>query len=130
MRTAFILGLFFTISATSALAQQHAPTVAQCQADVALWGATNMETEYNKAETAHTNVGTPNPTNLDKLPLDEIASRQVEMGDCARVDEGNYQQYYDANTFYYGIFASRVISFVKRHGLWDQMKAEDTKGIR
>lgn len=130
MRKVLALGLLLISSAHIVLAQQHAPTVAQCQADAALWGNDHVKAEYISAETAHLKAGTPNPTDIAKLPLDEIVARQNEMGNCFSVDEKNYKRYSEAQAFYTSVFADRVINFVTRHGLWDQLKAEDSKGIR
>jgi hypothetical protein len=122
-----IFGLLFIVSAH---AQEHAPTAAQCQADVAVWGDSSMETEYNKAQTAFVNDNTPNKTDTAKLGVDEIIARQNEMIDCMKVDRPQFNSYLDAMQFYHSVIADRLFDFISRHSLWDQVRLEDAQGKR
>ena len=64
--------LFGLALCASTVAQQHAPLLATCEADVALWYNSHEFTDYNKAQTAFNVDKTPNKTKLNLLPLDEI----------------------------------------------------------
>ncbi|MBZ5698408.1 MAG: hypothetical protein LAN18_07655 [Acidobacteriia bacterium] len=113
-----------------ATGQEHAPTAAQCQADVAVWGDSSLETEYNEAQTTFVNSGTPNKTDVAKLGWDEVTARQNEMITCVKVDRENFAKYLDAMRFYHSVMADRLFNFVTRHNLWSQLKSEDAQGKR
>jgi hypothetical protein len=128
----FMLFSFLILAPMAANAQEHAPTAAQCQADVAVWGDSSMEmeTEYNKAQTAFVNDNTPNKTDTAKLGLDEIIARQGEMANCMKVDRPSFNRYYDTQQFYHSILMDRLFDFIKRHNLMEQVKLEDSRGER
>jgi hypothetical protein len=116
--------------ATSTFAQQHAPTVATCQADVAVWYGAEMATEYNNAETAWVRNVIPNRTEAAKLTIKEVIARQNEMTQCMKVDEEKLELYFSAQDFYHGIHCDRVMRFIDRHGLRGEFQKEDAAGKR
>ena len=124
-----LVAILFTVPA---FAQEikHAPTVEQCRADVALWHNLKIFTEYNSAQTAWASDGVPNRTPTAQLPLSTIQSRLLEMAVCTDVDKPNHATYYETNQFYAGVVHDRYVRFLKRHGLMDQLWAEDAAGER
>jgi hypothetical protein len=130
VRQLLALVFLLAISATSVMAQQHAPTVAQCRADVALWGNGIMVKEYYDAENAHMEDGTPDHTDVARLPVQEVILHRREMGDCASVDAENHVEYYEAARFYATVHSNRIFNFMARHNLWNQFRAEDAQGLR
>jgi hypothetical protein len=123
----FFVILFVVPTATG---QQHAPTAAQCQADVAVWGDSSLRTAYNEAQTAYVTNQTPNKTDVAKLDFQEVNDRQSEMIICTKVDTQNFDKYFDAMGFYHSVLADRLFNFVTRHNLWAQLKSEDAQGMR
>jgi hypothetical protein len=89
-----------------------------------------VHTEYFNAQTAHVKYGTPNKTDLNKLPIDEVVGRINEMGDCQEVDAGNEKKYLETLDFYSEVQKDRVLDFMTRHKLWPQFRAEDARGLR
>jgi hypothetical protein len=110
--------------------EEHAPTVAQCQADLAAWYNAGMYIEYNKAEAARPNFDTPNRSPINKIPLTELSRRRDEMADCFYVDSSRRTEYRDAMNLYDFLRADRFKSFVLRHNLLEQLIREDAAGER
>jgi hypothetical protein len=125
-----IVLLLLMLTAVPAGTQQHAPTVAQCQADAAVWAPPEMQTEYLKAQTAHIKYGTPNETSTNKLPIKEVLARIDEMGDCQKVDHRNWEKFLEIQSFYSNVQTDRVQDFMTRHDLWPQFRSEDAQGKR
>ena len=75
----FSLGLAASLPAFS---QEHAPLLATCEADVALWFSEAEFTDYFDAQTAFFSDKTPNKTKLSLLPIAEVIARHEEMGKC------------------------------------------------
>jgi len=99
------------------LAQEHAPALEQCDADLRLWSA--------------------QASDVDKLPYKEVEAREREMFKCAQsVDSGTQQgfikakSYDSASSLYRGEMGGRLSSFLARHNLVDQFLAEDAQGKR
>jgi hypothetical protein len=91
---------------------QHAPTAAQCQADIAVWKS------QNKAY-------------IDGLPVNTLVSRANELSDCSKVLDGDGSEW--ARTMraaYDQHIENRYVHFIMRHGLGQQMVDEDAKGAR
>lgn len=124
-----ILVFGFALSVNSE-PQQHAPTVAMCRADVALWYNSEMATAYLNAETLHITDNVKNLTPTAKLPLTEVLDRTTEMGDCTRVEEQHSDTYVEAQRLYSTVRGDRVSSFIYRHHLMAQLRREDSEGIR
>jgi hypothetical protein len=91
---------------------EHAPTVAQCQADQRLWFS-EIEGESST------------------LPKYDVLSEwAIEMGECKTVDPANFDKYYNLHGEIDAERALRMMHFIERHGLWTQFKAEDAAGKR
>ena len=91
---------------------EHAPTVAQCQADQRLW-LSQMEPEHQT------------------LPIwSAMAERIAEMDSCGKVDPDHSKEY--ENTCHELEFnlADRFMDFIKRNGMWGQFTAQDKAGKR
>jgi hypothetical protein len=110
------------------VAQEHAPLLATCEADVALWYNTDDFIEYNNAQTAFFNDKTPNKTKLDLLPVTEVISRHEEMSKCWSMTHSEI--YHQADMSYMAIFHDRETDFMVRHNLMRQFRAEDAAGKR
>ena len=123
-----IAGLWLSV-APLVRAQEHAPLLDQCKADLALWYSEEDRTEYLKAEITHNTNGTKNPTDYARLPIKVIDFRIKEMGDCGAVS-GQDEQYYKAEIFYADIRCDRYFHFLARHHLMQQFLIEDEKGTR
>jgi len=92
---------------------KHAPTVAQCQADQRLWLS-----EVEEGDSP-------------RLPKYNVLSEwDREMTDCATVDPNNKWTYYNTGEEIAEMQDTRLVHFVRRHGLWTQFKAEDDAGQR
>jgi hypothetical protein len=128
--TVLFVGLLFFVVAIPCKAQQHAPTVDVCSSDRALWYEVSAATEYIKAETEHMNNGIPNRTPYAKLDLAEVLARVIEMGACYTVDAERSDAYHEAQQFYASVYHDRVVSFISRHHLMEELKREDAQGQR
>jgi len=106
----------------------HAPTAAQCQADMRLW--LEQVKDYDSALIDHVQKGTPNNSDLSRLQVQQLARRTVEMGECAAVDPGNLSVYQDVESGLDSIRKDRYEQFVIRHKLEAQLLREDAAGIR
>jgi hypothetical protein len=124
----FIAGLLL-IAAPLVKAQEHAPLLDQCKADIALWYSDESEVEYRKAENAHRTDGTKNRTDYAKLPIKVLNFRVGELVDCWSVS-GQDDRYFKAARFYGEIREDRYYRFLVRHHLIKQLLTEDEKGIR
>ena len=109
---------------------KHAPTVAQCRADVKLWYNDAEASEYTKAQDALQDDNTPNRTAYVKLAINEVRLRMFEMTDCAQVDDANFSAYHKAHEFYFTIFTDRLFRYMQRHNLFQQVEKEDAEGKR
>jgi hypothetical protein len=93
---------------------EHAPTVAQCQADQRLW--------LSKLEAIPTDTNMPSYTSLLQW--------SPEMDDCQKVDPPNAWKYYNVHGEVADLRAARMIRFLVRHGLYEKFIAEDAAGKR
>jgi hypothetical protein len=103
---------------TASLAGQveHAPTVAQCEADQRLWFA-QIEADAKAGN--------------DTLPtVDVIGAWHTEMHDCEAVDPANRVRYYNTESEIIVEQMLRLQHFVSRHQLHSQFLAEDAAGKR
>jgi len=92
---------------------EHAPTVAQCQADQRLWMADLEEADSKQLPTFHV-----------------LTKWADEMTDCEKVDPDNKWGYYNTLTEIGAEKRTRLVNFLDRHGLWDKFKQEDEAGKR
>jgi hypothetical protein len=111
-------------------AQQHAPTLAVCQADAAVWGNLQAQTDYLNAEADRHKNNAPNRTPLAKLSLKEVVNRADEMRQCEDVDPDQAKTYLDLVGSYNHIYAAHCESFIERHHLLAQLYQEDAAGKR
>lgn len=104
-------GLILTVVMTASLGGQveHAPTVAQCQADQRLW--------LSKIEGGDS-----------ALTFDALANMGREMLACHDVDPPNARDYYNTSCSATAAMATRMSNFIHRHQLWQQLEAEDATG--
>lgn len=103
---------------------QHAPTVAQCQADQRLW-------QSQASEYFHT-AKIPDVKNTVVLNLTaiELLARSMEMSDCYKVDSENVKMYSLTQCTYAQLFSERATNYLKRHDLMKQFFDEDAAGTR
>jgi hypothetical protein len=92
---------------------EHAPTVAQCQADQRLWLSKLESSDLLKDVTHRT--------------LNDWAE---EMAKCKVVDPENHWKYYNTGAEALAEQSSRETGFIIRHGLWQQFVDEDAAGKR
>jgi hypothetical protein len=110
--------------------QEHAPTVAQCQADYVVWYDIAEVTDFYNAETEFIRNKVPNRTVLNKLPIETVLQRAAEMGVCRRVDSVQKSNYDDAAALYHGIELARMSDFIERHNLFNKFVLDDKFGLR
>jgi hypothetical protein len=107
-----LITLAVTVLATSLVGQvEHAPTVAQCQADQRLW----IDEIENRG------------THLKYVTIDGWL---LEMGDCDKVDPKNHSNYHSTEAEIVAEEALRMEGFIQRHSLWNKFIAEDSAGTR
>lgn len=106
----------------------HAPPVAQCQADMRLW--LEQVSDYSGALIDHVQKGTPNNSDISRLQIPQLAKRIVEMGECGAVDPPNLSAYQDVESELESARKDRYEQFVVRHKLESQLLREDAAGIR
>jgi hypothetical protein len=94
---------------------EHAPTVAQCQADQRLW--------LSKLE------DNP-PHGIDDVTYGTLIAWMREMSQCMEVDPSNRHGYFNTIAEAEGGKRWRLEDFLKRHNLWEQFKQEDAEGKR
>jgi hypothetical protein len=109
MKRLLVLGLVLTASLTGQV--EHAPTVAQCQADQRLW--------FSKIEDGNST-----------LTFDALANMEREMIACHDVDPPNARDYYNTSCSATAAMAARMSKFIQRHRLWSQFEAEDAAAKR
>ena len=114
MKNRFLLILACFLCSVSVYSQvEHAPTVAQCQADQRLW--------FSKIEEGDS----------PRLPTyDVLAQWDSEMTDCLKVDPSNTIRYYNTGGEIDAITEMRLEHFLLRHQLWQEFMAEDAAGKR
>jgi hypothetical protein len=113
MKRLVLAGLVLTASLVGQDVQ-HAPTVAQCQADQRLWLSKIEDTD-----------------NASALPTFDVLSKwQREMSDCKTVDPSEELKYYNTGAEIRTMQGIRLMNFIARHGLWDKFKEEDAAGKR
>jgi len=106
------LAVLILASVLSVGAQEikHAPTAAQCQADVKVW--------------------TAQVTEVKTLRFAELYHRKGELVECSEVDERASDNYMElAKTYVFEMF-NRTSAFIVRHNLAQQMVKEDEEGLR
>jgi hypothetical protein len=102
------------LALTASLAGQveHAPTVAQCQADQRLWDYQII----NQSE---------------KLPATKVLQKwNSELQDCMKVDPQNRLQYFVTVDEVDGEILVRMMHFLQRHNTLKDFVSEDDAGKR
>ena len=113
MKTTAKFSIVLLLLLTASFAQEHAPTVQQCQANRLLW--------WDQFDT---------PKVISKLPAKKLNERSDEMHDCAVVDEENQHSYLQLAGMFQMEYELRLLDFVTRHHLMAQFMAEDAAGKR
>ena len=114
MKHLFILAVVLTTSLTVGQDVQHAPTVAQCQADQRLW-LSQMESDHGQGS----------------LPAYPVVDKwKWEMDDCMSVDPENKVRYYNTESEVWVVQTARTADFLKRHQMWETFFEEDAAGKR
>jgi len=113
------LVLAFVILVPSIAAAQdleHAPTIAQCQAEQRLWRAEIEESVQDHS--AH-------------LPgIHGIREWEQEMSDCENVDPENRLRYHNTESELKVEEKMRMEDFLHHHQLWDKFITADADGER
>jgi len=91
---------------------QHAPTVAQCQADQRLWSSELEDDAQPKPE------------------VDVLRKWTRAMQDCEKVDTEHKFSYYNTIGEIDSELLLRMVHFLSRHSLMADFKAEDASGKR
>lgn len=121
--------LCFISLAAICVGQEHAPTLEQCKADLALWYDKDGALDYLKAQGMRMSDGIKNTSSYNRLTLKLITFRINEMVKCSSVS-GKDGGYADAVDFYSGLRRDRYYWFLVRHHLMGQLEKEDEKGVR
>ncbi|MFY9529926.1 MAG: hypothetical protein WBC04_23385 [Candidatus Acidiferrales bacterium] len=115
-----IAALWFLTATTAGAAPkppqevEHAPTVAQCQADQRLWLSKIEDADHG----------------LDGVTYSTLGAWKHEMDECMEIDPPNHLQYYNTRSEADVAQHLRVERFIVRHNLWGQFIVEDTQGKR
>jgi hypothetical protein len=110
-----IVALAAVVMVSSALAQvDHAPTVAQCQADQRLW-LSKIEADTGRAPLPEYSV---------------IGKWEAEMSDCMDIDPENRVKYYNTSGEIVVEQKGRLRDYMARHQLWADFLDEDAAGKR
>lgn len=112
MKTPFIILALLVAAPAFTQEVEHAPTVAQCQADQRLWLA---DLEDNEAR---------------DVKFYTLLEWRTEMMKCEKVDPENYWKYLNTESEATAGQNSRQYNFLHRHGLLDQFLKEDAEGAR
>jgi len=92
---------------------EHAPTVAQCQADQRLWISRIEEGDSTK------------------LPRwDVLSGWYTEITDCEEVDPTHRWDYYNLAAEISATQGRRMYHFIKSHAMWQKFLDEDAAGKR
>jgi hypothetical protein len=110
MKGLLILGIF--VLAAVGQDVEHAPTVAQCQADQGLWISELLDDTYPKPD------------------IDVLQKWTREMRDCKKVDPEHKVDYYNTVGDIDSEELLRMVHFINRHNLLAEFKAEDAAGKR
>ncbi len=92
---------------------EHAPSVAQCQADQRLW--------LSKIEEGDSPV-------LANWAV--LSQWDTEMTDCQKVDVAHRWDYYNLAAEISATQGSRMYHFMERHDMWQKFLEEDAAGKR
>lgn len=102
----------FVLTASVTAQVEHAPTVAQCQADRRLW--------FSQLEGESAN----------EPMFAVLIKRGAEMEDCEQVDPDNELHYFNTRAEINAVELGRMTDFIQRHNLLKQFIEEDVAGKR
>lgn len=119
-------GVLATSLASGKPAQEveHAPTVAVCRADSAVWNSDFMKNGPKDS--------------VGRISVQELLLRESEMNKCGFVDpphpdNSNYN-HPETYLFLQGLYSNeigiRLVDFITRHNMWQQFLDEDAAGKR
>ena len=109
-------------------AQEHAPRVETCRADLTTWNG--EMSGYWGAENVKHDSSLPNKSAVSSLSAAELLNRAAEIGQCLNVDSSNRSAYEGLEALYLQIVGDRAQWFIKRHGLGRSFDKEDKAGMR
>jgi hypothetical protein len=109
-------------------AQEHAPVVGTCRANLTAWNG-EMSGYWGTANVKH-DSGLPNKGAVSSLGAAELLDRATEMGRCFTVDSPNGSAYEGLETLYLQIVGDRAQAFINRHRLSRSFYKEDQAGMR
>jgi hypothetical protein len=115
---AAVVGVLIFGSETPPQEVEHAPTVAQCRADEALWGKQTADALQSGA------------TPFAKYSFVVLQKMANEMGDCEAVDPSKRPDHSESQAIIQDYMALRQANFLSRHKLIQQFLDEDTAGNR
>jgi hypothetical protein len=116
--TAAVAGVLIFGSGTLPQGIEHAPTVAQCQADQVSWGKQIADALQSGA------------TPFAKYSFVVLQKMANEMGDCEAVDPSKRPDYSESQAIIQDYMALRQANFLSRHKLIQQFLDEDRAGNR
>lgn len=99
------LGLML-LTASAVFAQEHAPTIAQCQADQRLWSN----------ESIHATSGTGFDLTIKRYSIVELIDRSQEMMACMSVDSKDLSTYSSTAMLICTQIESRLTRYIKETG--------------
>ncbi|MGA8230441.1 MAG: hypothetical protein WB795_03085 [Candidatus Acidiferrales bacterium] len=111
-----------------ARAQEHAPTVETCRADLTAWNG-EISGYWGAGEAKH-DSGVPDKSLVSGHSAAELLDRATEMGRCFTVDSPNGPAYEGLEGIYLRIIGDRAQAFINRHRLGRSFYKEDQAGIR
>ncbi len=109
-------------------AQEHAPTVETCRADLTAWNG-EMSGYWGAGEAKH-DSGLPDKSLVSSHTAAELLDRATEMGRCFTVDSPNGSAYEGLEGIYLQIVGDRAQAFINRHRLSRSFYKEDQAGMR
>ena len=122
-----VLVLFLAMS-QPVCSQDHAPTSDQCKADMRLWSA--QLDDYEQKETARIQSGFPNNSIASGWTLPQVTNRAKEMMTCTVVDRWYALEFTKTEGRLRQVYMNRLVRFVQRHNLMQQLLQEDADGLR
>ena len=114
--------------ALPARAQEYAPTVEGCRADLTAWNG-EISGYWGAGETNH-DSGLPDKSLVSSHSAAELLNRATQMRRCFTVDRPNGSAYEGLEGIYLQIVGDRAQAFINRHRLSRSFYKEDQAGMR
>ncbi len=132
MRLRLLLSLVFLLVIPMTGQVEHAPTPAQCRADVNAWDVPNFNPSFWNEE-QFSNFAT-RVMHDRSLTARELDARNAEMAQCLKTDKSlltaDPNRYIQARQAYFIAELARMAAFMQRHNLMSQFYDEDAQGKR